>query len=389
MVNIEQGFTDPTDIIKTSLQLGKPVIIVHFAYRLNVFGYGMFQGRTNFGFHDQRRAIEWVQKHISGFGGDPENITLAGESAGGIAVHAHIHGPCPVRGIKRAVLQSGSLYLTPPAPAPVGHVIMKELELICQTTDLQTLPLRDLLTGMGKLGFKNWWLNQEDRIFSQGAEDAVWPITDTVGLESIVVGDCQWESRGFEAGIAALGLNRLEEIFSQYTPIGAAVAQLYNIDFQSMESTKPRIGAFINDLKFAFASDALSLMENKAGRRRCYRYIVDQPNPWNPSAGAHHAVDLLLLFGGYDYTNDEGAVQVSQDMRKRWIHFMYGDEPWGGNDVYAFGPAGKSGAIGKEELARRRRVQCFDGLRKIGWANCQALATRLMSARGKVEEAYL
>jgi carboxylesterase type B len=62
---------DPTDFIKTSLRLAKPVIMVHFSHRLNVLGYGVYGSKTNFGFHDQKRAIEWVQKHVAGFGGDP------------------------------------------------------------------------------------------------------------------------------------------------------------------------------------------------------------------------------------------------------------------------------------------------------------------------------
>lgn len=44
--------------------------MVHFAHRVNVLGYTVFEGKTNFGFHDQKRAIEWVRRHISGFGGD-------------------------------------------------------------------------------------------------------------------------------------------------------------------------------------------------------------------------------------------------------------------------------------------------------------------------------
>jgi hypothetical protein len=93
MVNIEQGFTgrvvlytsidvrmmsslmnefieDPSDIIQHSLEMGKPIIVVHVAYRLNVLGYSVFKDKTNFGFHDQKRAVEWVIKNIDDFGGD-------------------------------------------------------------------------------------------------------------------------------------------------------------------------------------------------------------------------------------------------------------------------------------------------------------------------------
>ena len=53
--------------------------MVHAAYRLNVFGYGVYDNKTNFGFHDQKQAVEWVRKHISGFGGDPVRCLFASD----------------------------------------------------------------------------------------------------------------------------------------------------------------------------------------------------------------------------------------------------------------------------------------------------------------------
>ncbi|KAK4935610.1 hypothetical protein LTR10_023371 [Elasticomyces elasticus] len=265
---------------------------------------------------------------------------------------------------------------------------MEKLHSICGSKDLQTILVEDLLAGIGKLGFKNWWINEEAGVFARGPEGAVWPFADLPELETILVGDCHWESRGFEPGIAALGLPRLRDIFAQHTPVGAEIVKLYGIDFTLLDTTKSRIGAFINDLKFAFASDEIVRMETDASKRTCFRYIVDQENPWRPAAGAHHAIDLLFLFGEYDYSHVKEAVAVSDDMRKKWVAYMYGVAPWDPNSVYAFGPSGKTGVIDTDELAQRRRVHCIDGLRRIGWSSCQPLATRLMSARGNVKEAY-
>jgi carboxylesterase type B len=87
---------DPTELISTG---GLNAIVVAIGYRLNVFGFlagddllqesgGVSGG--NFGLLDQRMAIEWVHEYITFFGGNPNNITLAGRSAGAYAVEAHM-----------------------------------------------------------------------------------------------------------------------------------------------------------------------------------------------------------------------------------------------------------------------------------------------------------
>lgn len=71
---------DGTEIAKEG------VICVTANYRLNVFGYNADEGAQNLAFYDMICAIEWVKKYISVFGGDPERITLMGQSAGAISL---------------------------------------------------------------------------------------------------------------------------------------------------------------------------------------------------------------------------------------------------------------------------------------------------------------
>lgn len=87
---------DPTEMISTG---GLNAIVVAIGYRLNVFGFlagdalleesnGVSAG--NFGLWDQRMATEWVQDNIALFGGDPDNVTMAGRSAGAYSVEAQM-----------------------------------------------------------------------------------------------------------------------------------------------------------------------------------------------------------------------------------------------------------------------------------------------------------
>lgn len=96
------------------------VVLVTVNYRLNSFGFlahpeltaeAMAHGEVacNFGLLDQRCALLWVKDNIRSFGGDPESITIFGQSAGGRSTWAHICSPMNAGLFQRAIAQSGAL----------------------------------------------------------------------------------------------------------------------------------------------------------------------------------------------------------------------------------------------------------------------------------------
>ena len=99
------------------------VILVTINYRLNVFGWMVHPELSaesergisgNYGLLDQIYALKWVRRNITGFGGDPDNITVAGQSAGAMSVHALISSPLTKGDIRKAILQSGGGMTTLP-----------------------------------------------------------------------------------------------------------------------------------------------------------------------------------------------------------------------------------------------------------------------------------
>ncbi len=95
------------------------VVFVSIAYRLGVFGYlahseitaegkANGEGYANFGLHDQRAGLMWVKRNIAAFGGDPDQITISGQSAGGRSVLFHSMTPYTKPGdFQRIISQSG------------------------------------------------------------------------------------------------------------------------------------------------------------------------------------------------------------------------------------------------------------------------------------------
>ena len=94
------------------------VVVVNLGYRLGVFGYLADEGLAaeslngttgNYGLLDQIKALEWVRDNVSAFGGDPDNVTLAGESAGAASVSALCTSPLAKGLFRRAILESSTV----------------------------------------------------------------------------------------------------------------------------------------------------------------------------------------------------------------------------------------------------------------------------------------
>jgi para-nitrobenzyl esterase len=92
------------------------VILVTFNYRLQRLGFFAFPAlsrehpeelKGNYAYMDQIAALTWVQRNIAAFGGDPKNVTIFGESAGGVSVHTHLTSPLSQGLFQKAISQSG------------------------------------------------------------------------------------------------------------------------------------------------------------------------------------------------------------------------------------------------------------------------------------------
>ena len=90
-------------------------MLVSVNHRLNIFGYlyldqldSRYEGSGMAGLLDLVLALEWVRQNIASFGGDPENVTIMGESGGGMKVSSLLAMPRARKLFRRAVVESGS-----------------------------------------------------------------------------------------------------------------------------------------------------------------------------------------------------------------------------------------------------------------------------------------
>lgn len=91
------------------------VVFISLNYRVGAFGFMATDDgyvRGNMGLLDQLEALKWVQRHIASFGGDPDEVTVFGESAGAISIALHLLSPLSGKLFRRAILESGSSFST-------------------------------------------------------------------------------------------------------------------------------------------------------------------------------------------------------------------------------------------------------------------------------------
>ncbi|KAI0816484.1 putative lipase [Xylaria sp. FL0064] len=142
----------PDGIVTQSVANGLPVIVVAINYRLGVFGFAQSaalkaEGSENAGLRDQRLGLEWVRDHIDQFGGDPDKVTIFGQSSGGLAVGMQIMA---YGGTKPVPFQQGICESQANEPGITGNFTSTAMQPVvdevgCNTSSLHSADTVDCL----------------------------------------------------------------------------------------------------------------------------------------------------------------------------------------------------------------------------------------------------
>lgn len=147
----------------TNLARGGDLVVVTVNYRLGPLGYlhladlfgDEFEGSGNLGLLDQIAALEWVRDSIAGFGGDPDDVTVFGESAGGGSVGTLLGTPAARGLFRKAVAQSGaaSWWATRDGATGIAEALVRGLGVAPGDADaLRALPWERLVEASTQLG---------------------------------------------------------------------------------------------------------------------------------------------------------------------------------------------------------------------------------------------
>lgn len=323
------------------------IIVVTANYRENIFGFFSHPQLTkeggcngNQGWLDQAAAIKWVKDNISAFGGNPERITINGESAGAQSVCAHTVSPLSKDLIAGYMCSSGSIVsnaapVTLAQSEKIGEAWAKK-NGYKKIDDMRKIPAADLL--------KMW-----NNVFGEATKcvDGIF-LTETPD-KVIVEGKqahvpCLLGNNNAESAVYAVDGSKnatLENVapgVEKYFGIDAKnIYDLYGIHSDS-DLYKLQGYQLGGDMFIAYATWKWADMVRRTSRQPVYRYIYCHPRPKvhdnsRKESGAIHAVDIEYAMGnlstgtGYKWDKDDYA--VSEIFQQVYVNFVKTGNPNG------------------------------------------------------------
>lgn len=334
------------------------VVVVSVNHRLNVLGfldlsaYGTkYEQSTNVGLLDLAAALEWIRTHIERFGGDPNNITLFGQSGGGAKITALLNSPVIAPLFQRAVIQSGSFareYLDRSIARRVTARVLQELAIEEENVDsIQRVPYEELLEAgntalgavseelrargetVGRFGRLDWGPVKDDYVLPHDVfADESYPLAAS---KSIMIGTTKSE-------FSLMAGNTLNE---DMKAVEAAIEERYREkadDYMTAvlhaypKTEKP--SDFL-DIDFGFRSGAIRDANSLAdrGHEELYVYLFAWESPVNDGKlKAMHCMELPFVFNNIEHGKEitgggSEAVALAEIVSNAWVNFARSGNP--------------------------------------------------------------
>jgi len=362
------GTVDPMFDCHNFVKENPDVIVVTIAYRLGVFGFlhlshlsdgKDYPAAQNLGLLDQIAALKWVHENISNFGGDPDNVTIFGESAGA--------GSCTLlpliegsqKYFKRVIAQSGAPNLTRSAEESIACTNELLEELGCKTvSDLLKVDAQKVFDASSSLFLRQF----PERDGKYLPLDPFEAYANGAAKDIAFIQGCNKDEMNFFAysfgleGWNAWTADRKSKMFPKLTDAEKKLAESFLNDMTDVESWE-RDSRLLSQIWFN--APIIKLAESLTrGGGKSYAYYFT-PEADLPIMKCGHAIELAGIFNHTDITADTGRVfdeTFSKTMRKMWVQFAKTGNPSLGADISPDGKA-KTWPLYDTE---NKRVMVFD-----------------------------
>lgn len=319
----------------------KGVVFVNINYRLGIFGFfahpeltaeSAYDASGNYGLMDQIAALKWVKNNIAQFGGDPENITIAGQSAGAASVAYLIASPLTKNLFSKAIAESGAglFSMVPSLERPGLHNLeMAEQEGMRITTELdaksittlRTIPAADLLQ---KVRYRAHPIidghvlpERVAKIYRENKQNKVSLLTGWNEDDGILIRGTQ-DAKAFKEGILSQWGKLSEELLIFYPATNDSIAKISQHKLQ-------------RDLAFGSQNYTLANILSDQGRDVfVYRFTRDVPDGDQEDFGAFHTGEVPYALNNLNFVDrpfEPIDYKLSDAMASYWVNFIKSGDP--------------------------------------------------------------
>jgi para-nitrobenzyl esterase len=324
---------------------GHGIVVVTVNTRLNALGLLAHPALTeeegssgNYAMLDLVAALRWVKRNIASLGGDPDTVTIAGESAGSMFVSMLMASPLAKGLFHRAIGESGAQFPSPERPMkPLAEAHEQGLAFAAKlgaktAADLHSLSVETILDANPGLGFwpivDGYFMPKTlEAIFRAGEQADVPLIAGWTKDEGYNFNVLNWmKDVRFEDIVARLMPDHVEDVLRLY-PGGSSAAQ----------SARDLGG----DLVIIHGTWRWLEAQRKTGKAPLFRYRFDRapktPRGWFPegaNAGAFHSCEILYVFDtlhAFPWLTDADDQKVADMTSRYWVNFVKTGDPNGNN----------------------------------------------------------
>ena len=293
----------------------KGIVAITVNQRLTIFGFFAHPELTkesphhssgNYGLLDHTAALRWVQQNVAAFGGDPKRVTIAGESAGSVAVSAQMASPLSKNLIAGAIGESGSLLGTlPPVPLKEAEQTGAKFATSIGANSLAALramPAAELLEATAKPETPRFPITVDGFFFPKSpldiyakGEQAHVPLLVGWNSEEMnsraLLGQDKPTKENYEKAVRKLYNERSNEVLKAYS-------------VSNDEDVEQAATALASDRFIGYSTWKWSDLQTKTGGKPVYRYLYSRPRP---AMRAEMGNAVAGLAGGVIRTTDSAA----------------------------------------------------------------------------------
>ena len=318
----------------------KGVVVVTINYRLGILGFFSHPALTaesnhhasgNYALLDQIAALQWVKKNIAAFGGNPDCVTIFGESAGSWAVNALMASPLAEGLFHRAIGESGGSFSSLKTLAEAEKAGESLASSLGATDDvlksLRAKPPEELLkaaTGETVRPSVDGWVLPQDiySTFAQGKQNDV----------PLIVGNNADEG----TTLAPQGANIKADMFvagvqQRYAGLADQFLKIYPAS--SDEEAVASFYAAYRDSVFGWEMRTWARLQTKTGHHPVYLYYFSRrpPGPQSQRIRAFHAADIPYVFGNFvwPFPWEDTDRKLSDAITSYWVNFAATGNPNG------------------------------------------------------------